>query len=306
MSTFLSIIIVNYKNTEITADCVRSIRKSSFRDFQVIIVDNESTPEGLAKLRETCPDSIIIPEEENIGFAEGNNAGIRYALQSGSQMILLLNNDTVVDENMLLNLVETAQRNPKIGVVGAKIFYHDSPNTLWFAGGSLNIHKGLATHDGLKQTDRSEFCFEKETDFVTGCCLLTKRDVIEKIGALESRFFLYYEDSDFCVRARKAGYLIIYQPKAFLFHKVSKSVEWDSPIYIYFNLRNKILFVLKHNSTLSCIPYLPYFAFFYARQITRLIFKHRNFRAARAAMVAVLDGLRGYTGKFGEGNLHKL
>ncbi|MGC8654776.1 MAG: glycosyltransferase family 2 protein [Candidatus Kryptoniota bacterium] len=306
MSIILSIILVNYKNADITADCVRSIEQSTFRDFQIIIVDNESRPESLTKLKNACPNSIIIPQEENVGFAEGNNIGIRYALQSGSELILLLNNDTVVDKDMLRNLIETARKDSLIGIIGAKIFYHDSPDILWFAGGRFNIRKAVSAHDGMNQKDSDEFNFEKETDFITGCCLLTKKDVVEKIGLLDTRFFLYFEDSDFCVRAKKAGYSIIYQPKAVLYHKVSNTTEWDSPVYIYFNLRNKILFVLKHNSLLMQVLYLPYFLYFYTRQFVRLIFKHHNLRAARAAMIAVLDGLREYTGKFGEGSLHRL
>jgi GT2 family glycosyltransferase len=306
MSPFLSIILVNYKNPDITIDSVHSIAQSTFRDYQIIIIDNESSAESVTKLTTRCPDCVIIPQKENIGFAEGNNVGIQYALQSGSEMILFLNNDTVVDKDLLKNLIETARRSSEIGVVGAKIYYFGSSGTLWYAGGRFNIRKAIAVHDGMKRKDSPEFNIERETDFVTGCCLLTKKNVIEKIGTLDGRFFMYYEDSDFCIRARKAGYSIIYQPRAVLHHKVSSSAEWDSPLYLYFNLRNKILFVTKHNTTFVRIIYFPYFFYFYVRQLVRLIFKRHNLRAARAAIIAVLDGLRRYTGKFGEGSLHKL
>ncbi|HQT91544.1 MAG TPA: glycosyltransferase family 2 protein [Candidatus Kryptobacter bacterium] len=302
----LSIILVNYKQAEQTIECVRSLEKSSFHDFRTIIVDNESTPESASKLRSYCPNAVVLPCGSNLGFAGGNNVGIRYAVESGSDFILLLNNDTIVHENLLATLVDTIQSRETIGVVGAKIYYEDRRDLLWFAGGHLSIDKALATHRGIQKEDNGAFDTLQETDFVTGCCLMTKREVIEHIGMLDTGFFLYYEDSDFCTRAKDAGYSVIYQPKAVLYHKVSYSTELDSPVYIYFNLRNKILFLRKHGSPARWIRHLPYFFYFYGRQFIRLIIKRHNLRGARAAYLGLVDGLRSFTGEHGEGNLMRL
>lgn len=170
----------------------------------------------------------------------------------------------------------------------------------------LNIDKALGTHIGIGLDGNDSQKDIAETDFVSGCCLLTRREVIEKIGMLDEKFFLYLEDADFCVRAKAAGYRVVYQPKARLFHKVSHSTSWDSPTYIYFNLRNKYLFLRKNSNWRKWIWNLPYFIYFYGRQLIRLIFKHRNYRAARAAFYAIVDGIRNYTGTAGEGSLYRL
>ena len=302
----LSIVLVNFRQADQTIDCIRSLEKNTMLDFQTIIVDNQSTPESAEKLKRHCPNSTVIPVPENLGFAEGNNLGIRFALQSDSELILLLNNDTIAHRDLLKTLVNTAISEKTAGVVGAKIYFYDDPKMLWYAGGRLVAGKALATHRGLKQEDDGSFDVLEETDFVTGCCLMTKREVVQKIGFLDAGFFLYYEDVDFCLRAKEAGYSVLYQPAATLYHKVSASTEWDSPVYIYFNLRNKILFLRKHTRPSVWIANLPYLVYFYGRQFIRLIFKHRNFRAAEAALFGLSDGLKGFTGEHGKGRLSQL
>ncbi len=302
----LSVILVNYKQADLTVDCIRSLERSTWHDFQTIIVDNQSTPESVERLRNRCPNSKILPSPENLGFAEGNNLGIRFALESGSDLILLLNNDTVVDEHLLETMVQTAAGNKNIGVIGPKIYYEDRRDVIWYAGGILSRDKALATHRGIAEKDMGAFDRLQETDFVTGCCLMTKREVLTKIGLLDPKFFLYYEDSDFCLRAREAGYCVVYQPNAVLYHKVSNSTELDSPVYIYFNLRNKILFLRKHSSPDKWLRHLPYLTYFYSRQLIRLTARHRKPRAARAALLGLIDGLKAFTGAGGEGSLPNL
>lgn len=304
----LSVILVNTKpnELELTIDCVESLRKSTFTNFNIIIVDNGRKPNSEKTLREACPEVVVLSLERNAGFGGANNVGIDYALQHGADLVLLLNNDTVVRNDTLERLVETAEKNPKAGVIGAKIYYYDKPECIWYAGGKLDIDKALGTHPGIGQEDHSSQHECAETDFVTGCCLLTRRQVIERIGKLDYRYFIYLEDSDYSVRARRAGYSILYEPTAVLYHKVSSSTGLDSPVYIYFNLRNKILF-LKNNSKFSkWIWNIHYFIYFYGRQLIRLIFKQRNPKAARAAFFGIIDGFRSYTGNMGEGRLYKL
>ena len=134
----LSIILVNYKRPADTAECVVSLRKSTFRDFEIIVVENGSQDGSKEFLAQQFPDIHLIASETNLGFAEGNNLGIRYALQQNGRYILLLNNDTLVDEHMLEVLVETMGQQPTVGILGAKIFYDDRRNILWFAGGEFN------------------------------------------------------------------------------------------------------------------------------------------------------------------------
>lgn len=302
----LSIVLVNFKRAQDTIACVESLRASSFRDFDIIIVDNNSGDGSAEVLKKHCGEATLIVNQTNCGFAEGNNIGIREALKRGSAFVLLLNNDTIVHVDALDWLVATMRAHPTCGIAGAKIFFHDSPELLWFAGGYFNRHAGFGGHCGMNQPDSDAYSLEQPTDYVTGCCMMVRREVFESVGLLDSDYFAYLEDVDFCIRARDKGYVILYQPKAIIYHKISKTSTWDSPVYIYFNLRNKILFLRKNSSPRHWSPYLPKLIYFYARQLIRLIFKWRDMSAARAALMGVTDGLKGYAGEFGKGRLEML
>ncbi len=306
MPDFLSIILVNFGDADQTIDCVKSLRTSTFRNFEIFIVDNGCTSLSKKVLDDGCPDAVILSSEVNLGFGGANNLGIDYALQGRTDFVLLLNNDTIVKEDTLEKLVKTAKTMPEAGVIGAKIYYYDKPRTIWYSGGLLEIGRAQGTHIGIGLEDDLSQKEPIETGFVTGCCLLIRREVIEKIGKLDHSYFLYFEDADYSVRTKRAGYSVIYQPAAALYHRVSSSTGWDSPTYVYFNLRNKILFLRKNGAPWDWLLNLHYFIYFYGRQFIRLIFKRKNYRAARAAFLGLRDGLMNYTGKFGEGSLYKL
>ena len=302
----LAVILVNFRRTDDTIACVASLGLSTYRDFIVLVVDNGSGPEAVQRLRMGCPDAVVLDNGANLGFAEGNNVGIREARARGASLYLLLNNDTVVDSGALGTLVETAHTHPGAGIIGAKILYYDPPHLVWFAGGYLNPDSGFGGHLGVGMPDRAEDHAVRQSDFISGCCLMLGRDVVERVGMLQTQYFAYYEDADLCMRARRAGYAILYQPSAVIYHRVSSTSGWDSPVYLYFNLRNRILF-LRWNSTFRrWLPFLPRLIWFYLRQFIRLAFKWRNWPGVHAAWWGVWDGLRGYTGIKGEGSLSRL
>lgn len=308
MEKTLSVILVNTKLREIqfTIDCVGSLRKSTYTDFEIIIVQNGCAPETDKALRDGCPGTVLLSTEKNLGFGGANNVGMEYAVQHGARFVLLLNNDTIVKEDTIQKLVETSAEHPKAGLIGAKIFYYDRPTVIWYSGGRLDIGKALATHVGIGREDSGLQSGCMETDFVTGCCMLIKREVVDKIGLLDRDYFLYIEDADYSVRARKAGYSVLFQPSAILYHRVSSSTGLDSPTYIYFNLRNKLLFLRKNLKSGEWLHNIPYFIYFYGRHLIRLILRHRNFRAARAAYLGLKDGINDYTGEIGEGSFYRL
>lgn len=306
MSKELAVILINYKRVYDTIECIESLQSSTFANFDIILIDNGSDDGSAEILQNKFPQIISFPNDTNVGFAEGNNIGIRYALEKMYKYILILNNDTVVANDALAYLMNTIKSNSKFGVVGCKILYYDNPEYIWFAGGNFNYNSSKGYHYGIKEKDIGQYDHEYETDYITGCCLLTRREVFEKIGMLDPDYFAYLEDVDFCSRAKKTGYSIVYQPKAVIYHKVSSTSSWDSPVYLYFNMRNKILFLSKNSRFTKWVIYLPYLIWFYLRQFIRLIFKHRNFKTAYAVYLGICDGLRKYTGKFGEGSLNKL
>jgi GT2 family glycosyltransferase len=304
--SFLAVILVNYGDPGDTIACVESLGKSTGVDYRIYVVDNASTAETADRLRTGCPNVTLMTNAENIGFGGGNNTGITRAFGDGADLVLLLNNDTIVAPETLSALAEPFSRSPRAGVAAAKIYYHSEPDLLWYAGGRLSVNAARVAHVGLGTKDAGQFDRLAETDYATGCSLLFSREVYDAIGMLDDGFFAYYEDADFSVRARKAGFPVLFVPAARVWHKVSTTSGWDSPVYIYFNLRNKLLFVRKHASVPGAILAVPELCYYFGRQFIRLILKRRNLTAAKAAWMGTIDGLRGLKGVHGRGRLQQV
>ena len=219
----VSVILVNWNGRNDTLECLHSLAKVSYAPMHIIMVDNASADDSVDAVKREFPSVEVIPNETNLRFAGGNNIGIKRALERGSDYILLLNNDTTVDAEFLTELVKAADADPGIGMVGAKIYYYDDPKRIWFAGGRIEWWKGWISHIGLREEDRGQYDTARAVDYITGCCLLVKRPVIEKIGNLDEQFFMYGEDVDWCLRVCKAGFRLVYEPKAKIWHKLSVS-----------------------------------------------------------------------------------
>jgi hypothetical protein len=297
----LLVILVNYRRADDTMECLASLMKSTFDGFDVMVVDNGSRDGSVEKIRTRFPAVAVIAHPENLGFVGGNNTGLRRALSEGYSSALLLNNDTVVDPGMLRALAATADERADAGIVGGKIYYADAPDRLWFAGGVLNRRSGAVSHRGMHERDTGRYDAVLPCDFVTGCCMLIRRDVLQQVGLLGEEYFAYYEDCDYALRARAAGFRAYYQPAARLWHKVSSTAQWDSPVYHYFTSRNRLLLLRKHGSVGGVLAGIPGLVFAYARQCARLAFKVRSASCLRGAMMGMVDGLRGYSGDHGKG-----
>jgi len=219
----VSVILVNWNGRNDTLECLHSLAKVSYAPMHIIMVDNASADDSVDAVKREFPSVEVIPNKTNLRFAGGNNIGIKRALERGSDYILLLNNDTTVDAEFLTKLVKAADADPGIGMVGAKIYYYDDPKRIWFAGGRIEWWKGWISHIGLREEDRGQYDTARAVDYITGCCLLVKRPVIEKIGNLDEQFFMYGEDVDWCLRVCKAGFRLVYEPKAKIWHKLSVS-----------------------------------------------------------------------------------
>jgi len=185
----------------------------------------------------------MIPTHQNLGFAEGNNVGIRYALSSGADYLLLLNNDTVVDAHFLDAFV--AQNDD---IMGSKLYQYHDKNRFDHLGGNWNKQKGHFDLIGANQIDEGQYDTPLDVDYVCGAGLFAKRRVFEKTGPLEPLFFLYWEESDFCARAKKHGFTIRTCPQSKIYHKVSASFSGGKPHTTYYNWRGRLLFV-KRNCT---------------------------------------------------------
>jgi len=244
----ISIIILNWNGFLDTSECLKSVEQIEYSNYEIVVVDNGSSDGSTEKIRKQFPAVILLCNKENLGFAEGNNVGIRFALKNQADYILLLNNDTIVDSKILNSFLKSIKNNLCAGVFGAKIYYFFEPNRIWFAGGVWARRRANFLHLGMGEIDVPEkFNKTMSVDYVCGCALFAKREVFDKCGLLDPRFFLMFEDADWCTSAREAGYNVIFVPEAKVWHKISVSFGGTkSPYKAYFKVRNRLLFSFKH------------------------------------------------------------
>ncbi len=206
---------------------------------------------------------ILIKNNRNCGFAEGNNIGISCALKTGfPDYILLLNNDTIVKKDFLTKLIKKGDTNPNIGIIGPKVYYYDEPNRLQVAGGKINFWTGKSILRGDREIDNGQYNKTEETDFISGCCFLFKKELIDKIGFLNSFYRCYWEEVDYCLSSKEKGYLTIYFPISSIWHKGSRSTNKNKGLMTYYMTRNMFWFMKKHTNIIQLISFLVYFFLF--------------------------------------------
>jgi hypothetical protein len=242
MTPGVLIVVLTYNGIADTLVCLESLRRLSYPRVDVLIVDNASQDGTPSIVRERFPEVSIVETGANLGFAGGNNAGLRYAIEHGYDFALLLNNDTEVAPN-LIDAMVTAALDPEVGIVGSKIYYHDRPDTFWSTGGTLDWRTGRSFMRGIDEVDRGQYDVPAEVDFVTGCALLVRREAMQQAGLIDERFGMYYEETEWCVRIGRAGWRIVYTPNGRLWHKIKVAQQDQSPRIGYYMARNRLLFL---------------------------------------------------------------
>jgi GT2 family glycosyltransferase len=238
----VSIIILNWNRLKDTIECLESVRKMDYPNYEVILVDNGSTDDSPEKLKGLFPEVILIQNKENLGFTGGNNIGMKRALKNGADYVWLLNNDTVVEPDTLNKLVDAGESNPKIGLLSPVIYHHSDPSKIQFCGSYFDFNSFSVT----RFKDLLEYESNKTKDIsLWGTALLIKSEVIKKIGLLNERYFAYWEDVDYSFRSLKAGYVNNVVSDASISHKldiikgtkIRKSLYW-----FYYMTRNEFWF----------------------------------------------------------------
>lgn len=300
--TKVFVVIVNFNGIEDTLECIKSIKKLSVINYQlsVVVVDNGSTDDSIKKLKKV-KDIHRIESLENTGFVGGNNLGIKYSLESNADYVLLLNNDTIVKQDLIQKFLSAAEDNPKAGIFTPKIYFYpgfefhknkysksEEGRVIWYAGGLLDWDNLLGSNRGVDDTDIGQYETSYEPDFATGACMFVKVSVFSQIGLLDKRYFLYLEDVEFSERAKKVGFKILFVPEAILWHKVSRSSAIGGELNDYFITRNRLLFGLKYAGTRTKIALF--------RESVRLLNNGRPWQRK-----GVYDF---YLGKFGKGSWH--
>lgn len=305
MNPLISIIILNWNRLDDTLECLASLAKLDYAPSQVCIIDNACSVDSVELIKREFPDTRVIQNKQNLGFVEANNIGIQQALVDGADFILLLNNDTTVDKNFLRELVLVAEREPSAGVFGPKILSYREPNRIWFAGPRKTYAFGRPLelgHRGFGEIDRGQYDQARKVGFISGCAMMIRREVIEKVGFLDPDFFAYFEDADYCLRANKVGFDLIYAPQARIWHKADLSgmdAQTYSPLALYLGVRNRLLFMKKHGNRIGWCIFLPIFLASLLRTWAILAMKRKP-DVSRTILHGIFDFLQG---NFGNGNV---
>jgi hypothetical protein len=264
------VIVLTWNGKALTMACLESLEALEYANAFVIVVDNASTDGTVEAVRKAYGERVAIVENpENLGFSRGNNAGIRRALDAGADFVLLLNNDTVVDPALVGRLVEVIAGSGEIGIVGPKIYYASPPDRIWFAGGEVFLSRGVSRHIGIRERDTGRYDTIRDVDYVTGCALMARREVFDTNGYLDPVFAAYYEDTDFCMRARRSGFRVVYVPEGKVWHKISSSTGGElGRAKISRKLRSSVIFYRRYASWYNWLT-IP---FFFAADVVRVAF----------------------------------
>ncbi|EHP84943.1 glycosyltransferase [Methanotorris formicicus] len=348
----VSIIILNWNGWRDTIECLESLYRINYSNYDVIVVDNDSKDESIEKIKEYCEGKIevnskffkyskenkpikvfeiteddakngkflekeeyeglesnrrmiLIKNRDNYGFAGGNNVGIKFSLDVlNPKYVLLLNNDTVVDKDFLIEMVKVAEGDEKIGVVGPKVYLYSEPNKIQTAGIKIkkNIFNIVNIWDynmiGYGEIDKGQYGVIKQVDSLVGCCILVKTKAINEFGLLDEKFFLYHEESDWLYRISKK-YLMYYTPFSKIWHKYSASSGGEfSPTVVYYTTRNSILFAKKHNNLFNYLLFLIWFLTYkHARRFVNFVFLQKKSYLLIYFYKGIWDGIRGKYGK---------
>ena len=303
----VAVIILNWNRKKDTIECLDSfgqVQPSNY-ELEIVVVDNASSDGSqkavekefkiITKKNLSCTQ---IENATNLGFAAGNNVGMKYALDSGADYLLVLNNDTEIDQDLISMLLKVAKSHPKSGAIVPKIYFakgfefhkrykkQDLGKVIWYAGGDIDWNNVYGTNHGVDEVDKGQFEKTREVDFATGACVFLKSDALKDIGLFDEKYRLYLEDADLSQRLKKNGWNVLYTPKTHIWHKVAQSSGIGSDLNDYYISRNRLLFGMRYASLRAKIALI--------RESIKLLLSGRKWQKA---------GIRDfYLGKFGKGS----
>jgi len=286
----VSIIIINYKNVEETIHCINSLKRVNYPNYSIVVVDNNSNNGSVEKLRDIFNNDIFIIESyKNLGFAGGNNLGIRYALKFNPDYILLINNDTEVEPDFLSIMVNSFKEDSLIGMVSPKIMFYDKKDRVWFGGGNISWLEFTGKHEkNPEKVNRKRYI-----TFATGCCILIKREVIERVGLLPEEYFMYFEDFDYSLQVQRSGYKILYEPAAVIYHKVGSSGGGNkSEFFVIQSTKSHLIILNKYRKNYKLSIFISYF-FFLINSILKFFYYLLIKREIRKSL-GVIRGIKEY------------
>jgi len=260
--------------------------------YEIIVVDNASTDGSVQAVREVYPDVVLIENEKNYGAIGGKNIGLRRALQSDVEYIYMQDNDIVAAKDALIKLVEVAEGDPTVGMVGAMMYDYSKPDTILSAGGTIDWTQNVSRGRGDNQKDVGQFDKIESVDYLWGGALLARKSVLEKVGLFDEDYVGYwFEDTDLSARVAKAGFKALFNPFAKVWHKPHAIAEQFSYRKKYLAARNAIRFMKKHASPLQWIKYLFYSITGLPYMYVRDVLSGKNLGGARGKARGIWDGI---------------
>lgn len=292
----VSIVIVNYNGYEDTRECLGSIRGIDYNNYQVIVVDNASNDASLERLEPEFPDVTFISAKENLGYTGGNNLGIERATETGAKYIFILNNDTIVSENIISVLSSYMENHPDTGLAGPLVLYYNDPEVINFGGADINRNTSHLTFFNRNKPKSSVKDKVISGSFIYGCAIFVRTDLIREIGGFNDMYFLTAEEAELCIKIKDLGYKLAVVTDAVIWHKVSSSMKAGSMLWSYFLFRNKLFFVSRNSRHMTFKDGMQILRY-YGVNFLSLLIKKRNFPAAAGLVLGVFDFLRRKTGK---------
>lgn len=270
MSPKVSIVILNFNSFKDTKECLLSLQKLEYSNYEIIVVDNSSTDGSYEKLKKEFNTYNIIKSNENLGYANGNNIGIKYALENKADYICVLNNDVIVEDDFLDKIIKVMEDDKDIGLAGPCICKYHDKNIIQAMGANINLYNGLTQgkYKNYKYSDIPQK--DIQVDYLGGACFVCRREVFEKIGFIPENYFLFFEETEFCYKASKRGYklLCVYESK--IYHKGSSTISKYSGLSYYFLNRNRVVFIRRNaNFFEKCI----FSAYIFIEAVARIILR---------------------------------
>ena len=286
----VTVVILNYNHAIDTIECLRSLESVKYPNYEIVVVDNGSTDGSLKKIKEAFPSISLINNHKNLGFAEGNNVGIRYAMNSATDYVFLLNDDTIVDKGCIDRLVTVGESADNIGVIGPIVCQYGKRDKVYAEYGVVSYREAVTTLVGYGRTFRKNINQPKDVDFVIGCAFMIKRKAIEKVGLLDSQYFAYHEEVDWCMRTKANGFRVVYVPDVIVWHKGAASTggeDYSNLVKRYLVGRNSVIFMKKHGSVLHWTKFI-----FFVIITLPLAFIRECFFGNPRAVLAKIQGYR--------------
>jgi GT2 family glycosyltransferase len=247
---FVISVILNSNRRQDTLECLASLAKTTHSNHKAIVLDNHSMDGSVEAICAAHPSVQIIELNENCGYAGNNNVGIQAALDQGADWVFVLNEDTVLAPDCISHLIAVGECDSRIGVVGPMVYHHDEPDIIQSAGGLLGPY-WQSIHVAKDEPDSGQVTQPHPVDWISGCAIMVRRSAIQQIGMIDARYFYYWEETEWCLRACKAGWRIMHVPGARIWHKGVQRNYSPKPSVTYYSTRNHFLTLAKHHAPLK-------------------------------------------------------